>query len=58
MSSAAILTLDAYKLPRLKALRSRLRTLLARGDETGASICADLILDLIGLRTFKLGGST
>jgi hypothetical protein len=55
MSGAAILTVDAYKLPRLRALEQRLRALVSRGDHDQASICADLILDWIGLRPFKLG---
>ncbi len=53
MTTTTLLTVDAYKLPRLKALLARLRTLLAGGDHVAASTCADLILDLIGLRTFR-----
>lgn len=48
------LTVDIYKQPRLQALRARLRKLIARGDDAQASQCADLILDLIGLRPFRL----
>jgi len=52
--TTTLLTVDAYKLPRLKARRARLCTLIACGDHAGANTCADLILDLIGLRTFRL----
>lgn len=54
MSGSEILTVDAYKIPRLRALEQRLRVLLRRGEHDQASTCADLILDLIGLRPFKL----
>ena len=52
--TTTLLTVDAYELPRLKARRARLCTLIACGDHAGANTCADLILDLIGLRTFRL----
>lgn len=51
------LTVDIYKQPRLQALRARLRVLMARGHDDQASICVDLILDLLGLRAFNLGES-
>jgi hypothetical protein len=51
---AVLLTVDISKQPKLKALRSRLAVLIRQGDHVGASITADLILDLIGLRPFKL----
>jgi hypothetical protein len=50
----ALLTVDISKQPKLKALRSRLSVQICRGDHSGASLTADLILDLIGLRPFKL----
>ena len=37
---------------RLRALRDRLRVLTKRGQWDDASICADLILDLLGLRPY------
>jgi hypothetical protein len=52
--SAVILTVDAYKIPRLRALEQRLRVLVRRGDHDQASVCSDLILDLLGLRSFRL----
>ena len=53
--TTTLLTVDASKLPRLRALRDRLCALIACGDHVAASTCADLILDLIGLRAFYLG---
>lgn len=50
------ITVDMVKASRLRALRSRLDTLITLGDWDGASICADLILELIGLRSFALQG--
>ena len=55
MSAAEILTVDITKLPRLRALESELRRCVKRGDDERASRCADLILDLLGLRPFVLG---
>jgi hypothetical protein len=52
--NAFLLTLDVNQAAKLKAMRDRLRVLMARGDHSGASLCADAILDLIGLRPFKL----
>ncbi len=49
-----VLTVDVYKLPRLRALRQRLRTLMQRGDIEQASKCSDLILELSGLRPCRL----
>ncbi len=49
------LALDVGRASRLRSLRDRLRTLVNRGDWEGASRCADLILELVGLRPFKLG---
>ncbi|MEY2855650.1 MAG: hypothetical protein RL030_2782 [Pseudomonadota bacterium] len=37
---------------RLRALRDRLRILAKRGEWDQASVCADLILDLLGLRPY------
>jgi hypothetical protein len=50
-----VVALDITKLPRLRALESELRRCVRRGDDERASRCADLILDLLGLRPFELG---
>jgi hypothetical protein len=52
--SALHLTLDVGRASRLRGLRDRLRVLINRGDWDGASRCADLILELVGLRPFRL----
>lgn len=45
---------DIAKLPRLKALQSRLASLKELGDHAKASQCADLILELVGKRPAPL----
>lgn len=45
---------DAWKMPRVRALESQLRGLRREGNHDRASVCADLILELVGLRPCPL----
>lgn len=48
------LIVEAWKMPRLRALEAQLRSLRAAGDHARASVCADLILEFVGLRPCPL----
>lgn len=52
--STVMLIIDSYKLAPLKAMRARLLALVQKGDHASASLCADQILNYIGLRPFKI----